>query len=354
MTDTTSHNPADQHTRAHDSHGVQGAQGAQAQTPEPLLEVKDLQVQFTTSAGTVTAVRDSSFTVYPGQWVAIVGESGSGKSTSAMSVIGLLPGTGRVTGGSIRLQGEDITHASAKQLEQIRGRRIGLVPQDPMSNLNPVWRIGTQVKEAIEANGMSVKREKRSALVQGIAGAEGAPAGQDQADDELFLGSEQRPALMEAARAAVRAANPDATDADIDHVMDGFDAEWDAGSITRGAVVRDLAKHGVAQSDARAIGDKYVLGATMNDRIAGLLTEAGLPDAAVRARQYPHEFSGGMRQRVLIAMGLAGRPDLLIADEPTSALDVTVQKRILDHLHDLTDSLGTAVLFITHDLGLAA
>ncbi len=354
MTDTTSHNPADQHTRAHDSHGVQGAQGAQAQTPEPLLEVKDLQVQFTTSAGTVTAVRDSSFTVYPGQWVAIVGESGSGKSTSAMSVIGLLPGTGRVTGGSIRLQGEDITHASAKQLEQIRGRRIGLVPQDPMSNLNPVWRIGTQVKEAIEANGMSVKREKRSALVQGIAGAEGAPAGQDQADDELFLGSEQRPALMEAARAAVRAANPDATDADIDHVMDGFDAEWDAGSITRGAVVRDLAKHGVAQADARAIGDKYVLGATMNDRIAGLLTEAGLPDAAVRARQYPHEFSGGMRQRVLIAMGLAGRPDLLIADEPTSALDVTVQKRILDHLHDLTDSLGTAVLFITHDLGLAA
>ena len=328
MTDTTSHNPADQHTRAHDSHGVQGAQGAQAQTPEPLLEVKDLQVQFTTSAGTVTAVRDSSFTVYPGQWVAIVGESGSGKSTSAMSVIGLLPGTGRVTGGSIRLQGEDITHASAKQLEQIRGRRIGLVPQDPMSNLNPVWRIGTQVKEAIEANGMSVKREKRSALVQGIAGAEGAPAGQDQADDELFLGSVQRPALMDAARAAVRAANPDATDADIDHVMAGFDAEWDAGSITRGAVVRDLAKHGVAQADARAIGDKYVLGATMNDRIAGLLTEAGLPDAAVRARQY--------------------------ADEPTSALDVTVQTRILDHLHDLTDSLGTAVLFITHDLGLAA
>ncbi len=317
----------------------------------PLLQVTGLQVEFTTSAGPVRAVRDSSFTVYPGQWVAIVGESGSGKSTSAMSVIGLLPGTGHVTGGSIKLDGTEISHYTQKQFEQIRGKRIGLVPQDPMSNLNPVWRIGTQVKEAIVANGMDVKREKRSELAQKLADSE-AEGHYHGSDDELFIGSSQLPDLMEESRKALLAAGK--TEKQADEAMARFRDDWVPGSETRWRVREALIAEAVEADEAKRIATTYVTGATMDDRVAGLLTEAGLPDAAVRARQYPHEFSGGMRQRALIAIGLAARPELLIADEPTSALDVTVQKRILDHLHYLTESLGTAVLFITHDLGLAA
>lgn len=257
---------------------VTNAAGRPAGTPahsqsEPLLQVRDLQVAFRSSTGMVPAVRGANLTLYPGQSVAVVGESGSGKSTMAAAVIGLLPGTGRVTGGEIRFAGKDITHASAKEYQALRGSEIGLVPQDPMSNLNPVWSIGFQVKEALKANGLA-----------GVA------------DDRL-------------ARIA---------------------AEENGQEISAAGHIK------------------------VAEQVALLLEEAGLPDAARRARQYPHEFSGGMRQRALIAIGLAARPRLLIADEPTSALDVTVQRRILDHLERQIHELGTAMLFITHDLGLAA
>ncbi|MGI5187865.1 dipeptide ABC transporter ATP-binding protein [Promicromonospora sp. CA-289599] len=236
---------------------TEGTEGAPAgedrlDRNSPLLEIRDLQISFTTATGKVDAVRGVDLTIYPGQSVAIVGESGSGKSTTAHAIIDLLPGTGKVTAGSISFGGRELVGLKRKQVEDLRGREIGLVPQDPMSNLNPVWRIGTQIDEALVANGFQGSKAERTA------------------------------------------------------------------------------------------------------RVVELLGEAGLPDAARRARQYPHEFSGGMRQRALIAIGLASRPKLLIADEPTSALDVTVQKKILDHLEGLTAELGTAVLFITHDLGLAA
>ncbi|WEV76413.1 ABC transporter ATP-binding protein [Bifidobacterium sp. ESL0800] len=316
----------------------------------PILEVKDLKVDFTTGdKRAVHAVRDASFNVYPGQWVAIVGESGSGKSTSAMAVLGLLPGTGHVVDGSIKLEGEEISGYTRKQYEQLLGDKMGLVPQDPMSNLNPVWRIGTQVEEALKANHMDISHEKRSKLAKALAGGEVAVKSED---DETFIGSKELPDLLKAAEVALGEAGVNADKAQ--KKMDYFKQEWVPGSETRWRVADDLIKAGVNDDKAWSIAKKYVLGSTMTDRISGLLQEAGLPDAATRARQYPHEFSGGMLQRALIAIGLACRPDLLIADEPTSALDVTVQKRILDHLHTLTDELGTAVLFITHDLGLAA
>lgn len=316
----------------------------------PLLEVKDLAIDFTTDTGKpVHAVRDANFTVYPGQWVAIVGESGSGKSTSAMAVLGLLPGTGHVVNGSIKLDGEEIAGAKQSEFDKLRGTKMGLVPQDPMSNLNPVWRIGSQVKEALKANNMDVAHEKRSALAKALAGDEVEVKGND---DETFLGAKELPELMTEAKKALTEAG--VSGEAFDKAVARFTNEWVPGSETRWRVADDLIKAGVADDQAWYLAKKYVIGSTMDDRIAGLLSEAGLPDAATRARQFPHEFSGGMRQRALIAIGLACRPDLLIADEPTSALDVTVQKRILDHLHMLTDSLGTAVLFITHDLGLAA
>lgn len=317
----------------------------------PLLEVKDLAIDFTTDRNrAVHAVRDVSFSVYPGQWVAIVGESGSGKSTSAMSVLGLLPGTGHVVGGSIKLDGQELVGLKQKDFDKLRGSKMGLVPQDPMSNLNPVWRIGTQVKEALAANNMDISHEKRSKLAKALAGDEVDVKNND--DDETFISSAELPALLDAAKAAIAEAG--ITGEAAERSLAYFKEEWVPGSETRWRVADDLIKAGVKNDTAWDIAKKHVTGSTMDDRIAGLLSEAGLPDAATRARQYPHEFSGGMRQRALIAIGLACRPELLIADEPTSALDVTVQKKILDHLHMLTDSLGTAVLFITHDLGLAA
>ena len=256
---------------------------------DPLLEISDLEVAFRSSTGLVPAVRKANLTLYPGQSVAIVGESGSGKSTLAHAVIGLLPGTGRVTGGTIRFQGRDITHLGTQELTALRGSSIGLVPQDPMSNLNPVWSIGFQVKEALRANGLA-----------GVA------------DDRLA------------------------------HLM-AEHAEHTGHAGRTGHAER-------AQKAAPSAGGRI----DVDEQVALLLEQAGLPEASRRAKQYPHEFSGGMRQRALIAIGLAARPDLLIADEPTSALDVTVQRRILDHLQTLVRELGTAMLFITHDLGLAA
>ncbi|MGO2140129.1 MAG: dipeptide ABC transporter ATP-binding protein [Leucobacter sp.] len=219
---------------------------------EPLLSVRDLRVAFGTKKEPNEVIHGINFDVFPGETVAIVGESGSGKSTTMHAVINLLPGTGRVTDGSVQWNGRELVGIGRRDMETIRGREIGLVPQDPMSNLNPVWSVGFQVEEAIRANGLAKTKK---------------------------------------------------------------------------------------EAKARAIE---------------VLEQAGLQDAERRMRQYPHQFSGGMKQRALIGIGLSASPQLLIADEPTSALDVTVQRVVLDHLAKLTSDLGTAVVFITHDLGLAA
>jgi len=217
----------------------------------PVLKIDGLAVQYRTTAGTIDAVRDVSLTINRGERVAIVGESGSGKSTTAHAIVQLLASQAGIVRGSIRFNGADLVGAARKDLRAVRGRRIGLVPQDPTVSLNPVKRIGTQVAEVLIIHGLADRKTAETAAVEA-------------------------------------------------------------------------------------------------------LRRAGLPEPELRAAQYPHELSGGMRQRVLIAIAIIGGPDLIIADEPTSALDVTVQRQILDHIDELAAETGMSVLLITHDLGIAA
>ncbi|WP_369142423.1 ABC transporter ATP-binding protein [Streptomyces sp. R44] len=221
-------------------------------TTPPLLEVQGLDVEFTTpDGGTLHAVRDVSFTLRRGETLAVVGESGSGKSTTALALLRMLPGTGRITGGAVRLDGEDLATAGEDRLRAVRGARIGMVFQDPMTALNPVLTVGRHLDEVLRAHGGRDKPARRARAVE-------------------------------------------------------------------------------------------------------LLRLVGIPDPERRLDDHPHQFSGGQRQRVLIAMALAGEPDVLLADEPTTALDATVQDQILTLLGELTRTTGTALVLITHNMGVVA
>jgi peptide/nickel transport system ATP-binding protein len=219
---------------------------------ERLLEVNDLHVSFATEEGTVRAVDGLSFDVERGEVVAVVGESGSGKSVTAMTLLGLTRSPNASFQGHAYLEGTDLIDASESELQRIRGGRIAMIFQDPMSSLNPVMRIGNQIVEQIRAHEPEVSKE---------------------------------------------------------------------------------------QALSRAVE---------------LMERVGIPRARERARSYPHEFSGGMRQRVMIAMALSCSPSLLIADEPTTALDVTIQAQILQELGKLRTETGAGIMLVTHDLGVVA
>ncbi|MGK9164806.1 ABC transporter ATP-binding protein [Inquilinus limosus] len=217
----------------------------------PTLSVRDLKVQFRTRRGLLTAIDGVSFDIAPGEVLGVVGESGAGKSITGTAVIGLIDPPGRIAGGEIRLKGERIDNLRPEAMRRIRGRRIGMIFQDPLTSLNPLYTVGRQLTETISTH--------------------------------LPLG-------------------------------------------------RDAARR----------------------RAVALLEEVGIPAAAERIDSYPHEFSGGMRQRVVIALALAAEPELVIADEPTTALDVSVQAQVIAVLKRLCRERGTAVMLITHDMGVIA
>ena len=217
----------------------------------PLLQVKNLSTTFSVDAGEVRAVNGISFNLDHGKVLGIVGESGSGKSVTAYSIMRILVEPGRITGGEILYNGEDIVRYSEKQMRQFRGKRVSIIFQDPMTSLNPTFTIGNQLREAIL---LHTDRDRRQANVRALE----------------------------------------------------------------------------------------------------MLQLVGVNEPEKRLKQYPHELSGGMRQRVMIAMALACEPDILIADEPTTALDVTIQAQILELMKDLQKKLGMAIIMITHDLGVIA
>lgn len=219
---------------------------------EPILSAKDVEIQFSLRGRMLKAIRRCSIDLYDGETLAIVGESGSGKSVFTKSFLGMLDANGSITGGSIMYDGIDIAkYKTEKEWMTIRGKKIAMVMQDPMTSLNPLKKVGKQIQEAIELN-------------QGIKG--------------------------EAAK----------------------------------------------------------------EKAIEMLKKVGIPEAERRYNQYPHEFSGGMRQRVVIAIAVACNPQILICDEPTTALDVTVQAQILDLIRNLQKELGMTVIYITHDLGVVA
>jgi oligopeptide transport system ATP-binding protein len=218
----------------------------------PLLQVKDLRTQFFTPEGVVNAVNGISFSLEEGETLGIVGESGCGKSVSMLSVMRLIPQPpGRIVGGEVWFQDRDLLKLSEEEMRQVRGNKIAMVFQDPMTSLNPVLTVGRQISEALE----------------------------------LHLGMDRDQAL---------------------------------------------------------------------ERSIELLEMVKIPEARARINDYPHQFSGGMRQRVMIAMALSCNPQLLIADEPTTALDVTIQAQIIDIVKELRRELGMAIIWITHDLGIVA
>jgi len=221
------------------------------QTTETTLSVRDLKVQFSSRRGLLTAIDGVSFDIAPGEVLGVVGESGAGKSITGTAVIGLIDPPGRIAGGEIRLKGERIDNLKPEAMRRIRGRRIGMIFQDPLTSLNPLYTVGKQLTETITTH---------------------LPLGRDGA----------------------------------------------------------------------------------RRRAIALLEEVGIPAAAARIDSYPHEFSGGMRQRVVIALALAAEPELVIADEPTTALDVSVQAQVIAVLKRLCRERGTAVMLITHDMGVIA
>jgi oligopeptide transport system ATP-binding protein len=347
------------------------------------LSVKDLTISFRTNQGLVRAVRGVSFDLTEGETLAIVGESGSGKSVSSRAIMGISAGNAIIEDGSIIYEDQDLTKISEENFHEIRGDKIGMIFQDPMSSLNPIMKIGRQITEGIRINGHRLKDRYIKLIHQPKMDLSNAKAEKKEAV-KLYrfrksqLSSEEKaeklPELKSKLDKRVQELDQKikeakaALKAEIPKAKKQIKEEWKAEKARVNAEISKVKEQmNSASPDERAKYKdeietlrenlrrfKKVTRKEARERAIEVMTEVGIPQPEKRLKQYPFQFSGGMRQRIVIAIALTANPDVLICDEPTTALDVTIQAQILELIKRLKEERGISVIFITHDLGVVA